>query len=131
MKPCGSWDMVHDKYNCYFSFWATFFPFTPQEPKKPKFWKNENKMPRDIIILHMCTKNYDQMMHSSWDMVHDGCNYFPFWAIFCPFIPEQPEKSKLKKNNEKNSWRYHHFTYVYQKLQSDDLWFLRYGAWQL
>ena len=25
----------------------------------------------DIIILHMCTKNYDQMMHGSWDMVHD------------------------------------------------------------
>ena len=24
-----------------------------------------------MIILHMCTKNYDQMMHSSWDMVGD------------------------------------------------------------
>ena len=25
----------------------------------------------DIIILHMCNKNYDQMMYGSWDMV---CN---------------------------------------------------------
>ena len=23
----------------------------------------------DIIILHMCTKNYDHMMYGSWDMV--------------------------------------------------------------
>ena len=32
-------------------------------------------MPGDIIILHMCTKNYDQMMYGSWDMdaiVRDG-----------------------------------------------------------
>ena len=29
------------------------------------------KNPGDIIILHMCTKNYDQMMYSSWDMVHN------------------------------------------------------------
>ena len=30
------------------------------------------KMPGDIIILHMCTKNYDHMMYGSWDMVRDG-----------------------------------------------------------
>ena len=27
------------------------------------------KAPEDIIILHMCTKNYDHKMCSSWDMV--------------------------------------------------------------
>ena len=27
------------------------------------------KTPGDIIILHMCTINYDQKMYSSWDMV--------------------------------------------------------------
>ena len=26
----------------------------------------------DIIILQMCTKNYDQMMYGSGDMVRDG-----------------------------------------------------------
>ena len=30
------------------------------------------KIPGDIIILHMCTKNYDQMMYDSEDMVHYG-----------------------------------------------------------
>ena len=29
------------------------------------------KMPGDVIILHICTKNYDQMKYGSWDMVHD------------------------------------------------------------
>ena len=28
-------------------------------------------MPGDIIILHTCTKNYDQMMCDSWDMAHN------------------------------------------------------------
>ena len=28
----------------------------------------------------------------------------------------------------KNAWRYHHFTYGYQKLRSDHVWFLRYGV---
>ena len=32
----------------------------------------KKKTTGDIIILHMCTKNYDEMMYSSWDMVHDG-----------------------------------------------------------
>ena len=30
------------------------------------------KTPGDIIILHMCTKNYNQMMYGSWDMVRHG-----------------------------------------------------------
>ena len=28
-------------------------------------------MPENIIIFHMRTKNYDQLMYGSWDMVHD------------------------------------------------------------
>ena len=33
-------------------------------PKKLKFKKME-ETPKDIIILHMCTKNHDQMMYGS------------------------------------------------------------------
>ena len=29
------------------------------------------KAPGDIIILHMCTKNYDQMMYDSSDIMRD------------------------------------------------------------
>ena len=34
--------------------------------------KKFKKTPRDIIILHMCTKNYDQMMYDFGDMVRNG-----------------------------------------------------------
>ena len=41
---------------------AIFCPFT-QKLKIEK--ENMKEMPRDIIILRMCTKNYDQMMYGS------------------------------------------------------------------
>ena len=31
----------------------------------------QEKIPQDIIILHMCTKNYDNKMCSPWQMVHN------------------------------------------------------------
>ena len=75
-----SWDMACDGCNCYFSFWAIFYP--------PSSWKSENfkkmkKRPGDIIILHNCTKNFDYRLYCSWDMARDTCNfYFSFWAFF-------------------------------------------------
>ena len=64
----GSWDMVRDRCNCYFSFCAIFYP--PNSPKNQYFEKmKKSKTPKDIIILHMCTQNYNQMMYGSWDMV--------------------------------------------------------------
>ena len=116
----GSWDMVRDRCNCYFSFWAIFCPFIPLTCQKIKIlqkWKKSleissfyicvpkimikwctvleiwcttdgrragwkkwhiemgappKKKPGDIIILHMFTINYDQMMYSFWDMVVNG-----------------------------------------------------------
>ena len=57
-------------------------------------------------------------------MARDRCKfYFSFWAIFCSV--------NVKKKNENNCRRYHHFTHVYQKLLSDDVWFLRNGARQM
>ena len=49
-------------------------------------------------------------------MARDGRNcHFSFWAIFCHFTPLTAQKFKIYKN-EKKTWRYHHFTHVYQKL---------------
>ena len=42
-------------------FFALLF-LTAQKIKILKKWK---KTPGDIIILHTCTKNYDQMMYGS------------------------------------------------------------------
>ena len=53
------------------------------------------KYPGDIIILHKCTKTHDNMMCCSWDMVRGRCNYFSFWATFCPFTPLTAQKIKI------------------------------------
>ena len=62
------WDTAHDTCNCCYSFWVFFTPFTLLTAQKTKFQKNE-KNPGDIIILHNCTKHYDQMIYGSWDML--------------------------------------------------------------
>ena len=91
------------------------FPFYPNNPKNKNFQTMKKK----------CTKNHNHMLYCSWDMVRNRCNYFNF-ALFFPLSPtEQPKKSKFQKNNKKNTWRYHHFTHVYQKWWLDDVRFLR------
>ena len=69
------------------------------------------------------------MIYCSWDMGHDRCNcYFLYWAIFCPLTPLTAQKIKIFKKWKKHLDIYYH---VYQKLWSDDVQFLRYGAWQM
>ena len=52
-------------------------------------------------------------------------NFRSFFAL----LPLKTPKIEILKN-EKNCWTYHHFTYVYLKTQSYDVWFLRYGVRQ-
>ena len=90
----GAWRM-----NCYFSFWAIFCSFTrltAQKMKMKKKKKRKKKMPGDIIILHKCPKIHDLMLYCSGDMVRDRCNYFSFWAVFCPFTPRPPTAQKIE-----------------------------------
>ena len=73
-----------------FSFWAIL----------SKQWE---KGPGDIIILHKCTKSYDQMLYGSWVMAHVGCNcYFSFWTIFSTFTPLTAQKIKSSKKWKKS-----------------------------
>ena len=46
--------------------------------------------------------------------VTDVILIFHIGLFFAPLLTSQPKKSKFHKN-EKNNWRYHHFTCVYQK----------------
>ena len=88
----------------FLSLWAIFLPFyTPSYPENQNVEKIL-KTPQDIIILHKCsTKNHDDTMHCSWDMVCDGCNsYFSFWAIFRPFIPLTTQKIKILQKWKKH-----------------------------
>ena len=103
-------------------------PFYPiNNPGNQNFQKIK-KTPGDIIILQMCTMNGNHIMHGCWDLEHDIilCHFGLFFALLPPW---QTKKSKLWKNR-KNCWRYH-FTHVYHKWQSHDVWFLRFGAWQI
>ena len=84
----------------FLSSWAIFFPFTPLTARKMKISKNKKKTPEDII-LHKRTKDHDHRLYCSWDMTRDGCNYFSFWAIFCPFTPQRAQKTKIFKKWKK------------------------------
>ena len=62
-----------------------------------------------------------------WNLTDRIFSHFgPFFALL---PPKQPWKSKLWKN-EQNTWRIHHFTNVYHKWQSYDVWSLRNGVQQ-
>ena len=85
------------------------------------------KTPRDIIILHMCTINNNHIMYGSWDMKCDGYRFLSCSAIFCSFALLTTQKIQSLKKGKK-PWEYYHFTHVYNKWQSNDLSFLRYGV---
>ena len=125
----GSWDMECDRQN-FLSLWTVFCPFTPLTTWKIKILKNWKKT-LDIIILHKCTKNHDHMLYCSLDVACQRFNcYFSFWTIFYRFTSLTAQEIKITQS-EKNPWRYHHFTIVYQKSWPHATLFLRYGAWRM
>ena len=79
----GSWHIRCDRQN-FLIFWAIFCPFSLLTAWKIKILILE-KIPGDIIILHICTVNDNHMMYGSWDKEHDGHNFLLFWTVFCSF----------------------------------------------
>ena len=110
---------VTDRIFCHFGL---FFAPLPHWP----IWKNEKNAWRH----HHFTLVYQKSWQHATLVLWDRCNFhFSFWATFCPFTLLTARKIKIKKKKkEKNTWRYHHFTHVYQKLWSHNVWFLRYGV---
>ena len=93
----------------FFVILGHFLHFYPTNNPKNQNFENLKKS-LDIIIFHKCTKNYDYMLHCSWDMLCDRWNSnFSFWAIFCPFTSNSP-KNKLFLKKEKDTWRYYHLS---------------------
>ena len=59
-------------YVFHFGLFFALLP-PPPPPNSPKKQNYQNIIkPGDIIILHICTNNYDHVMYSSWDMVRKG-----------------------------------------------------------
>ena len=122
----GCWNMKRIRQ--FFCHSGPFFAlYTPMDQENQDFEKIK-KPPEDIIISQMCTINDGHIMYGSWDMECNGHNFLSFWAIFCPFNPPMDQKNQNFWKNNKNPWRYYHFTQVYYKWQSYDVWFMRHGA---
>ena len=88
------------------SFWAIYCQFTPPPPiplnPENQNFKTMKKESWEVITLHMCTKNHNNMMYASWDMEYDRHNFLSFWAIFCPFTPLLTPKIKIWNKFENN-----------------------------
>ena len=111
-----------------FIIFVPFFALLPPNSPKNQNFEKLKKTPGDIIILHMCTIIDNHIMYGSWDTERDRQKFLLFWTIFCIFTPLTIRKIKTLKKWKKR--RYYHFTQVYHKWQSYDVWFLRYRAWQ-
>ena len=115
---------VTNRIFCHFGLF-----FVLNNPKNQNFEKMKKK-PGDIITLHMCTINDNHIRHGSWDIKHNGQNFWSFWTIFWLFTPITTQKIKIlkkwKKIGEINIL--HKCT---KKSWSYATLFLRYGAWQM
>ena len=97
IPQCTLWRQIE-----LFVIWDYFFPFYPSNNLKKQNFEKMKKIPIDIIILHMCTVNEDDIMYDSWDMKHDRQNFLWFWAIFCLLTPLTAQKIKILKNWKKH-----------------------------
>ena len=93
----GAWQM-----EVLFLIFDYFFPFNfSRSPKNKKVEENYKKT--GDMILHICTKNYGQMIYGFWDMVCGRWNcYFSFWVIFCSFTPLRAQTIKFSKKWKKH-----------------------------
>ena len=82
----------------FLSFWAIFCSFARLLTLKIKIWEKCKKTPEDIILLHMCTINQDQMhpWYDTWFLRNEVQQTELSWIIL--------KISKMKKNLEMSSF---------------------------
>ena len=111
-----------------------FLPFYP--PNSPKNKKIPKKWKETLEISSFYT-SVPKIMIISYTVPEIRCmadvivifHFRLFFALLHP-LPTNSPKNQISKKG-KIAWRYQNFTHVYQKLWLDDVWFLRYGVWQL
>ena len=115
------------------SFWTIFSPFTPQTAWKIKiFWKKKKNL--EISSLYVCVPKIMFRWHTVPEI---GCmtdvivisHFGLFFPLLYPLL--KLKKIKIFKKWKKKTPGDIIILYVYQKLWSDDVWFLRYGAWRM
>ena len=94
-----------------------------------KTWKI--KILKNFLMLNRCNINENHMMYGSWDT---KCIRQKVFAILDHFLHFYPPRI-LKNQNFEKKWKNHlgilSLYTCYHKWQSHDVWFLRYGAWQI
>ena len=81
----------------FLSFWTIFYPFTPPENLKNQNFDKIKKAPANIIILHKCTKNHNQMLYCFWH-VTDVIVIFHF-GLFLAFYPPNQSGTLYQSGN--------------------------------
>ena len=99
-----SWDMAHDRCNCYFSFWAIFWPFTPvtdQKMKISKKWKKSletssfyTSVPQIMIISYTVPE--------IWHVTHVIIIFH--FGLFFALLRSKNQNLKWKKHLEISSF---------------------------
>ena len=76
------------------SFSALLSPLKPPRIRILKKWK---KLLEISFILHICTKNHNDMRYVSWDLEWDWQNFLSFRGHFLSFNPLKTWKIKILK----------------------------------
>ena len=93
---CSSWDIQRNRLKLVIL--GHLLPFYLHKTPKLKICKTK-KFAGYIIILHMCIKNHNHIIYSSWDVEWDKDN-FSYFGPFCPFNPLTTWKIKVLKLNK-------------------------------
>ena len=95
-----SWNMKRDnRIFCHFGpFFALLPPLTTQKIKILENWK---KLLEISSFTQVYQKSWSYMLYCSLDITCNKFNYFPFWAIFCPFTSLTTQKIKILKKWKK------------------------------
>ena len=103
-----------------------FLPFQPPDNLENQNFKIEKNTWRYYHFTHL---HHKWQSYDVWFLRY-GVRQTEFFVImgrFLPFYPLWTQKIKILKK-WKNTWRYYHFTNVYHRWQSYNVWFLRYRA---
>ena len=118
----------------FFQKIQTFFFLPADQPHflgqnwcKPNNWLQPKVSKANWVITEKQSK------HCFWKKITHMLRWDTPQNFLLAFIVElwKTKKIRILRTWKKKSWRYHHFTHVYQKLESYELEFLRYRVRQM
>ena len=122
----GSWDMKPDRQN-FSVLLGHLLPFYPTNNPKNQNFEKMKKKTLEVSSCYTCEPKIMIIFYTFpeiWSMT-DVIFIFHFGIFFAILPPYQPKKSKFKKIKKRLEIS---FTHVYQKLWSDNVRSLKYGA---